>query len=241
MYSYEEKVYNELQAWRRDVLKRPGFITQLSKKTQTKINRMIPDKAHKIITESLKKMVQATLVGSDITTNKHQSAGLSLYEQDELLKEKLTSYRKTAVVEGAGTGAGGFFLGLADFPMLLSIKMKFLFEAAAIYGFDTNSYEERLYILHVFQLAFSRDATRRRTYYIIENWQTEKKRLTDMDWQVFQQEYRDYLDLIKLLQLLPGFGAIVGAYANHNLLDTLGETAMNAYRIRLLFTQPRDY
>ncbi|TRM11244.1 EcsC family protein [Lentibacillus cibarius] len=241
MYSYEEKVYNELQAWRRDVLKRPGFLTQLSKKTQTKINRMIPDKAHKIITESLKKMVQAILVGSDITTNKHQSVGLSLYEQDELLKEKLTSYRKTAVVEGAGTGAGGFFLGLADFPMLLSIKMKFLFEAAAIYGFDTNSYEERLFILHVFQLAFSRDATRRRTYYTIENWQTEKDRLIDMDWRVFQQEYRDYLDLIKLLQMVPGFGAIVGAYANHNLLDTLGETAMNAYRMRLLFTQPRDY
>ncbi|GGJ96270.1 hypothetical protein GCM10007063_18400 [Lentibacillus kapialis] len=186
-------------------------------------------------------MVKATLIGSNITTNKQQSAGLSLIEKDQLLKEKLTSYRKTAVIEGAGTGAGGFFLGLADFPMLLSIKMKFLFEAAAIYGFDTRQYEERLFILHVFQLAFSSETKRKETFYILENWESEQEKLADMDWRVFQQEYRDYMDLVKLLQLVPGFGAIVGAYANHNLLDTLGETTMNAYRLRLLMTQPLDY
>ena len=55
-----------------------------------------------------------------------------------------------------------------------------------------------------------------------------------MDWYVFQQEYRDHIDLVKMLQLIPGFGAIVGAYANYNLLDQLGETAMNAYRMRYM-------
>lgn len=55
-----------------------------------------------------------------------------------------------------------------------------------------------------------------------------------MDWYVFQQEYRDHIDLIKLFQMIPGFGAIVGAYANHNILNTLGETAINAYRMRVL-------
>ncbi|WP_188632806.1 EcsC family protein [Lentibacillus kapialis] len=241
MKTYEQEVYEELKIWRRNLLKKSGFITQLSKKTQMKINGLIPERAHRIITESIKNMVKATLIGSNITTNKQQSAGLSLIEKDQLLKEKLTSYRKTAVIEGAGTGAGGFFLGLADFPMLLSIKMKFLFEAAAIYGFDTRQYEERLFILHVFQLAFSSETKRKETFYILENWESEQEKLADMDWRVFQQEYRDYMDLVKLLQLVPGFGAIVGAYANHNLLDTLGETTMNAYRLRLLMTQPLDY
>ncbi|WP_010529184.1 EcsC family protein [Lentibacillus jeotgali] len=241
MNAYEQKVYEELTRWRREVLKKSGLFTQISKKTQTKLNGMIPERAHRIITESIKNMVKATLVGSNITTKKQQSAGLSLSEKDQLLKEKLTSYRKTAVVEGAGTGAGGFLLGLADFPMLLSIKMKFLFETAAIYGYDTRQYEERLFILHVFQLAFSSEARRKETFYILEHWESEKEKLADMDWRVFQQEYRDYIDLIKMLQLVPGFGAIVGAYANHNLLDTLGETAMNAYRMRLLTTQPLDY
>jgi len=179
-------------------------------------------------------MVKATLIGSDITTKKYQTLGMSLQDKDELLKEKLSTYRKTAVIEGAGTGAGGILLGLADFPLLLSIEMKFLFEAAAVYGFDTNDYEERLFILHVFQLAFSSDEKRRETFRIVENWEKEKQFLVDMDWKKFQQEYRDYIDFVKMLQLIPGFGAIVGAYANYNLLDHLGETAMNAYRLRTL-------
>ncbi|WP_164671121.1 EcsC family protein [Virgibacillus doumboii] len=241
MTEYGEKVYKELLVWRKKVLKRSGFVNQISKKAQTKINGIIPERAHKIITDSIKNMVKATLFGSDLTTNKEQSAGLSLMEQDERLKEKLASYRKTAVIEGAGTGAGGIFLGLADFPLLLSIKVKFLFESAAVYGYDTREYEERLFILHVFQLAFSSDEKRRETFHIVENWADEKDRLTDMDWRVFQQEYRDYIDLVKMLQLVPGLGAVVGAYANHNLLDTLGETAMNAYRLRLLTEQPLDY
>ncbi|WP_373894901.1 EcsC family protein [Virgibacillus sp. CBA3643] len=234
MTEYEVKVYEDIKLWRKKVLKRSSLFNQLSKKAQTKVNGMIPERAHKIITESIKNMVKATLVGSNMTKAKIQPAGVSLYDRDELLKEKLTSYRKTAVIEGAGTGAGGIFLGLADFPLLLSIKMKFLFEAAAVYGYDTKEYEERLFILHVFQLAFSSDEKRRETFRIILNWESEKGKLLDMDWRTFQQEYRDYIDLIKMLQLIPGFGAIVGAYANHNLLDTLGETAMNAYRLRFL-------
>lgn len=159
---------------------------------------------------------------------------VNLYEQDKKLKQKLSTYRKTAVVEGAGTGAGGILLGLADFPLLLSIKMKFLFEVATIYGFDTNKYEERLFILHVFQLAFSSDEKRKETFATIKNWELKRRELLDMDWRVFQQEYRDHIDLVKMFQLIPGIGAVVGAYANYNLLDQLGETAMNAYRMRLL-------
>ncbi|MBS4196781.1 EcsC family protein [Lederbergia citri] len=234
MTDYSIKVEDELRVWKEKMLKQSSLINRISKKAQTKVNQLIPEKVHTVVTESIKNMVKATLVGSDITTKKHQTLGMSLYEKDELLKEKLSTYRKTAVIEGAGTGAGGILLGLADFPLLLSIEMKFLFEAAAIYGFDTNEYEERLFILHVFQLAFSSDEKRKETFRIIENWEEEKQFLADMDWKKFQQEYRDYIDFVKMLQLIPGFGAIVGAYANYNLLDHLGETAMNAYRLRIL-------
>ncbi|HZG72847.1 MAG TPA: EcsC family protein [Chondromyces sp.] len=232
------KIYDEVQDWKRKINKRSGMFSRLSKKAQVKVNELIPEKVHHILTESIKGMVKATLVGSNMTMNKRQATGISLHEKDELLKEKLAAFRKTAMVEGAGTGAGGILLGLADFPLLLSIKMKFLFEAAAIYGFDTNEYEERLFILHVFQLAFSSDEKRKETLHMIEHWEEHRKVLADMDWRVFQQEYRDYIDLVKMLQLIPGFGAIIGAYANYNLVDHLGETAMNAYRLRLLQAPP---
>ena len=228
------KVQHEIATWQRKMTRRSGMINRFSKATQTKVNGLIPQKVHHVITESIKNMVKATLAGSNFTTKKRQATGLNLYERDELFKEKLSAFRKTAVVEGAGTGAGGIMLGLADFPLLLSIKMKFLFEAAAVYGFDTNEYEERLFILHIFQLAFSSEEIRKETLATIENWEQQKHFIADMDWRDFQQEYRDHIDLVKMFQLIPGFGAIVGAFANYNLLDQLGETAKNAYRLRYL-------
>lgn len=238
MNEYELKVYDELVDWKSKMNKRSGMLKRISKKAQVKMNEIIPDKVHEILTESIKAMVKTTLFGSQITTKKNQAEGLSLAERDELAQKKITIYQRTAIVEGAGTGAGGILLGLADFPLLLSIKMKFLFEMAAVYGFNTNDYEERLFILHVFQLAFSSDEIRRQTLADIENWEIRRKELAEMDWRKFQQEYRDYIDFAKMLQLVPGIGAFVGAYANHNLLKHLGETAMNAYRLRILEKAP---
>ncbi|MFJ5715024.1 EcsC family protein [Neobacillus sp. NPDC093127] len=238
MNEYELKVYEEVEEWKRKLMRRSGMMNRLSKKAQGKINGWIPEKVHEVMTESIKAMVKATLFGSQATTIKDQARGLTLAERDELAPRKIAAYQKTAVVEGAGTGAGGILLGLADFPLLLTIKMKFLFEAASVYGFNTKEYEERLFILQVFQLAFSSNEIRRTTLSDIENWESRKHDLVEMDWRKFQQEYRDYIDLAKLFQLVPGIGAIVGAYANNNLLKQLGETAMNAYRLRLLQKSP---
>lgn len=239
MNEYELKVYDEVSEWKRNIMKRSGIMTRLSKKAQQKMNGLIPDKVHQIVTESIKAMVKTTLFGSKITTKKEQAVGLSLAERDDLMRKKTALFQKTAIIEGAGTGAGGFLVGLADFPLLLTIKIKFLFEAAAVYGYNTNEYAERLFLLHVFQLAFSSDDVRRETLKKIENWDYYKEELKEMDWRQFQQEYRDYIDFAKMLQLVPGIGAVVGAYANNNLLKHLGETAMNAYRLRLLNQSPK--
>jgi hypothetical protein len=52
------------------------------------------------------------------------------------------------------------------------------------------------------------------------------------DWKKFQLEYRDHIDLAKLIQLIPGFGAIAGAMVNHKYTKILGENAMNCFRLR---------
>nr|WP_295971179.1 EcsC family protein [uncultured Bacillus sp.] len=234
MNRYEMQALDEVLVWKRRISKKPRMVQRLTKQAQVKINEKIPDKAHVIITDAIKKFVKMTLTGSEMMTKKNPAAKLTLEERDKLLDEKLNVYRKTAVIEGAGTGAAGLLVGLADFPLLLSIKMKFLFEAANVYGYDTSNYEERIFILQVFQLAFSGVETRKGTLEIIENWQESKAALINMDWREFQQEYRDHIDFVKMLQLVPGIGAIIGAFANYNLLDQLGETAKNCYRIRWL-------
>lgn len=234
--SYEEKVAYELKVWQRKMIKKPSFTSRITKGVQTKVNNIIPDKVHEVITRAIKSMVKTVLIGSKYITKKPLAEG-NLEEREKLVGERLNFYKKTAATSGAGTGVGGFLLGLADFPVLLSLKMKFLFDTASLYGFDVKDYKERLYILNIFQLAFSSQERRAEVYQQILNWNTRIKDLPlDIDsfeWRTFQQEYRDYIDLTKMFQMVPGIGAAVGAYANYQLMDKLGETAINAYRLRL--------
>jgi len=237
MIDYEVKAIRELGRWKIRMSKKPSIANRISKGIQSKTNSLIPDKIHKIITEAIKNMTKVVLYGSEFITRSPKKSG-SLEEREILVKERLDFYKKAATVSGAGTGVGGILIGLADFPILLSLKMKFLFDTASLYGFDVREYRERLYILYIFQLAFSSQKKRVETYRQMCNWESYANKLpediNDFDWRSFQQEYRDYMDLAKLLQLVPGIGAVVGAYANYKLMDKLGEIAINAYRLRLL-------
>jgi hypothetical protein len=232
MNSFESNALTEMEMWKRKRLKRAGILNRTAKKAQMKFNSIIPDKVHKAVTDSIRNMVKVTLAGSGFTSSNKAVVPDSLEDKEQYLRERLSFYRKAAALEGAGTGAGGIFLGLADFPLLLSIKMKYLYEASQIHGFDPKAYEERLFMLYVFQLAFSSDDHRREVFSIIDHWEEYKQKVVDLDWKVFQQEYRDYIDFVKMLQLVPGIGAVVGAYANYGLLEELGEAAVYAYRRR---------
>ena len=236
MEPYQEKVTVELLAWQKRMLRRPGYLNKLSKKVQTRINSYIPEKVHTAVTNLLKQMIRAVLFGSGITTGKPlQTAPLETRE--ELVTKKIEFYKKTAAVEGGVTGAGGILMGLADFPILIGIKIKLLFEIAALYGFDGDDFKERIYILHIFELAYSSAEHRRKIYLKMTDWDSRSRELpasiNDFDWRSFQQEYRDYIDIAKMAQLIPVIGAPVGAVVNHRLIRKLGITAMNAYRMRL--------
>ncbi|MGM0876254.1 MAG: EcsC family protein [Bacillota bacterium] len=231
--TYETQMEEESRLWKQKLMRKPSFLERSSKKAQVKINQFIPEKIHHTITESIKKMVQATLVGSNMTTFPKKIENLTFEEREDLVKKSIETFKKTAAIEGASTGAGGILLGLADFPLFLSIKMKFLFEVASIYGYSTKEYEERLFLLYVFQLAFSSETHKEELFEIIEHWETKKHEVKDLDWRVFQQEYRDYIDVVKLMQILPGIGAVVGGVANYHLVQHLGECAMNCYRLRI--------
>jgi EcsC protein family len=231
--TYETQMAEEARLWKQKLMRKPSFLERSSKKAQVKFNQFIPEKVHYTITESIKKMVQATLVGSNITTFPKKIENLTFEEREQLVLKSIDTFKKTAAIEGASTGAGGILLGLADFPLFLSIKMKFLFEVASIYGYSTKEYEERLFLLYIFQLAFSSETHKEELLNLIEQWETKKHEVKDLDWRIFQQEYRDYIDIIKLMQILPGIGAVVGGVANYHLVQQLGECAMNSYRLRI--------
>jgi EcsC family protein len=220
------------------MLKSPGFINGMAKRLQTRINSYIPERIHQGITTVIKQMIRGVLFGAEYT-NPVSRPDASFEEQETLVEQRINFYRKTAAVEGGITGAGGLLLGLADFPILLGIKIKLLFEIAAIYGYEVNNYKERLYILHIFQLAFCSDEQRKTCYLQMQDWDTAVRELpadiNEFDWRTFQQEYRDYIDLAKMAQLIPIIGAPVGVIVNNRLIRKLGKTAMMAYRMRKHF------
>lgn len=237
MQSYNYEKLKELENWKSKMRKKPSFINKISKKTQDNMNSMLPENYHAILTVAIKNMTKVVLFGSKYTTKK-PLRDLSLEERDKIVYEKIKLFKKTAMLEGAGTGAGGLLIGLSDFPLLLSIKLKLLYEVASVYGFDTKDYKERLYILYIFQLAFSSQEYVNKVFKKVEAWDDFEDILSDdineFNWKEFQQEYRDYIDIAKLLQLVPGIGAIVGAYVNNKLVDKLGEYAIHCYHMRIL-------
>ena len=242
--SYDMTAFQELTAWQKKMLRRPSLLNNFSKKIQTKFNNWIPEKVHRAITVTIKQMVRGVLFGAKHTTSAPlQNTSLQLRE--EAIKKKIDSYRKTAAVEGGITGAGGLLAGMVDFPILLGIKIKLLFDIAALYGFNVKDYKERLYLLHIFELAFSSALYRKQVYLKMINWEVQQQNLpediTQFDWRNFQQEYRDYIDIAKMAQLIPIIGAPVGVMVNNQLIKKLGRTAMNAYRMRLFNNESTVY
>ncbi len=236
MNSYEANAKRELRAWQRQMQKKPNFLNRFTKRMQVKINKIIPEKVHEAITATIKQMIRGVLFGAELATSKPETIQ-SLEITEAVLKERIEIYKKSAAAEGGITGAGGILMSFADFPLLIGIKMKMLFDIASKYGYDVSDYKERVYILQVFQLAFSSAQHRNNVYLEMVNWSKKAAALPEdihqYDWRNFQQEYRDYIDLAKLAQMIPIVGAAVGLVVNYRLLKKLGETATNAYRMRL--------
>lgn len=232
---YEARASAELEAWKAKVLKGPSLMGRAARGAQVRINRMIPEKVHAAVTVMMEKMTRAIITGSDLTTADPLPAG-TLQEREAQVERRIAAYRAAAAAEGGIAGAGGFALATAEFPVLITTKLKLLFDIAALYGHDGAELSERLYILHIFQLAFSSAEHRQDVFQAMADWD-RREHPADLDafeWRKFQQEYRDYIDLAKLVQLVPVIGAPVGAVVNYRLLGRLGDTAINAYRMRWL-------
>lgn len=237
MDTYTNYAQAELNLWLFQMKKPPGLVNRMTRGVQRKINEMLPEKLHTVVTRAIENMVKGLMTGSSWVLPKWEE-GLPLKAREMKVRSRIKWYRNTASAEGAVTGAGGILLGIADFPAFLTIKMKMLVDIAALYGADLKDKKERLFLLYVFQLTFSSQERKNDLIGLIENWKEYTPdlpdHLDDFDWKTFQLDYRDYIDLAKLAQLVPLVGAGVGALANYKLTEQLGRNAMNCYRLRVL-------
>ena len=224
----------EVEVWRAKVLKPPGLWDKATRGTQDRINRIIPERVHAIVTSGVEAMTKGILFGSDLIQTQPVVDG-SLAARELRARAMIKTYRNTASVEGGVTGAGGFVLAAADFPALMAIKVRMLGDVVGAYGWGGDTVRERLFLLHIFHLAFASARRRPEALAELERWIAgidQPATITEYDWRRFQIEYRDYIDLAKLAQLIPVVGAPVGAVVNWRLVERLGETAMMACRMR---------
>jgi hypothetical protein len=237
MSDYINYIRKIVDKWKKQMRRNPSFVNKRVAALQKRINKIYPKVWHDSITKIVKEMVRGVLFGARYISPRPKESTPFIEREMEILK-RIDQYKTTGAIEGAVTGGAGLLLGIADFPLLLSIKLKLLFDIAGLYGFDVKDHKERIFILYVFQLTFSSKETQQQTFEILENWNEFQTTLPDdihtFDWLQFQQQYRDYLDLAKLAQLIPIIGAPIGAFVNHRLIKKLGNTAMQAYRMRIL-------
>jgi hypothetical protein len=233
--AYRLRARAEMDAWLAKAAMGPSPMGLAARGLQKRINRLIPERVQKAVTSVIEQMTRAIVVGADLTTAK-PLLNAPLSEREARVRERIAAHRVAGAAEGGIAGAGGFLMNMAEFPVLIATKIRLLFEIAALYGHDGGDLDERLYILSIFQLAFSSPEHRLDVLAQMRDWDAhapERPRTPDaVDWRRFQQEYRDYIDLAKLAQLIPVVGAPIGAVVNYRLLDRLGETAIGAYRLR---------
>lgn len=242
MDAYHRKIFMELETWKHQMERAPSLTNRVARNLQLRLNSFIPERIHHMITRLVEKMVKTVLFGSKYTTKAPQIKE-TFQLREAYVKKVIRNYKRTASLEGAVTGAGGILMGFADFPAFLTIKLKMMFDIASLYGCQVKDYRERLFILYVFQLAFSSQQGRGQLFKRLEHWDVYVQTLPldekEFDWRGFQQEYRDYIDLAKLAQLIPVIGAAVGAVANWKLTQWLGTTAMQCYRLRYFQARSR--
>ena len=97
MANYEQQVERELEQWKQKMLRSPSFINRMSKRMQTKVNNLIPEKVHQAITASIKQMIHGVLFGAKFTTA-NPLANASLQEREIAIEKKIDNYKKTAAV-----------------------------------------------------------------------------------------------------------------------------------------------
>lgn len=235
--------YSAMQKWLKGYLKEPHLWDKLSSRVQGFTQKLMPAQLQMAITGAMEGFTKVVMTGSGFILPKMEEE-LTLPIREKMSEEAVLRYVKLGMVSGAGTSAGGIFTGLLDLPLLMTMKMRLIFEIGALFGHDLKEPKERLFALLVFRTAFSNPMLREEKIKALIHFESKSASLEApleaIDWEAFQQEYRDYIDLAKLMQFIPGIGIVIGASVNRQLINHLGETAINAYRLRYFQNHPEE-
>lgn len=170
---------------------------------------------------------------------------LDLEKADRVSGWLAAKYKTLAAAEGAAAG----YFGLPGIPpdiiALITLNQRAIGEYATYYGFDISSQSERLFALNILGLASSpNDAAKQialAQLVRIAQDVAKKKAWKELEQHAFVAIIRRIAEALgirltkaKLGQLIPGFGAAVGAGFNGYYTSKVCDAAFYLYRERFL-------
>ncbi|AIC93933.1 MULTISPECIES: EcsC family protein [Shouchella] len=228
-------IEEELAIWKRQQQRPESHLKKKVGYLQETIQDKMPKLYHTVATQCVKRTAETIMYGIDKSNQLivKEIRSFSLEEADQKAVDLFRRYRRMALAEGIGTGAGGFVAGAMDFPLFLSLKLKALFEVAHLYGFSTETLQDRFFILLLFQFSYGNRTHRLDVLKEVEAY-IEHGTINETNWEQLQLQYRDTIDIPKTLQLLPVVGAVFGGTANYYLFTKLEENTIQLCRMRWL-------
>lgn len=224
-------------------MKNANLFDRVTDRFQKYVQGLIPSQIHAAITKGMEGFTRIVMSGSGIMLPTAESE-VDLETAIKRSEKSIENYVHLGMISGAGTSAGGIVTGLLDLPLLMGFKIKLIFEIGSHFGYDLKDPKERYYALLVFREAFSSPVRKKEHLQALIHFESQKNTLDSplekIDWQGFQQEYRDYIDLAKMLQFIPGIGIVIGAGVNRQLMQKLGKTAIYGYELRYFQKKPEQ-
>ena len=176
----------------------------------------------------------------------HHIPMLDLASIDERLVGLSTKYKSLAAVEGVATGFAGAAGILPDILALITMNLRAAGEYATYCGFDISQEEERLFALHILDVAAKPKSelgpALQRELHQAPNTVARRKTLNTLRQITVSGTVKTVAKSIamrvtksKLAQVMPVAGAVVAGGFNSLYTHTVCDVAYHLYRERFLF------
>jgi hypothetical protein len=236
---YEAKVVAQIATWKAE---KTGLYTQLTsrltKPVASAIQYVIPEVA-------ARKAVEAAYATSDWLANpdeiikkgrvrsldelQHKSLELSDRLADQIGSGSMT----IAAIDGAVTGAGGFFLAAADVGALAILALRAIHRTGHCYGFPLDQPRDQSWVLGILLVVGTKSAVERLEVlgklHNVQNW-VMAETVEALAMERFSRE------LVELASLgaVPGIGAFVGTATNLLFIRQVLQAAQHVFQERWL-------
>lgn len=253
-----EKQFYRLAKEEAKLLRPPksNFVQEKFAPTRQKIEEKIPEKLEQTLCSAFEKgfalifekgsaYIEKCCSSAKLQKRYHlnEQTLLQDFSSKNIKKVKATSRGRILFNKSISTASGAVLgvlgIGLPDIPIIISMILKTVYEIALNYGFDYQSDQERVYILHLIAAAVTTDRQPNLYYNAATQmgYAMDKGEPVSEDMQsaitATAKELSDSMLTAKFIQGIPLVGTI-GSVVNYQIIRKVSKVASIQYQKRFL-------